>query len=122
MAVTQIDNFLDGIQEPWMRQTFVDRLDNARLIVDDSSFGNVEGANQSLSLFMALSSEERTREISRLRILNQVDQWASDMNVSTSDINSIITSLRAIRDAKIEAAQTSEPEDTPENTEPIEGE
>lgn len=109
MALTYIDSFLDTIPEEWMRATFVDRLDNARLIVDDGSFGDVEGANTALSLFMGLSTQERNNEISRLRILNTVDQWAKNSSTTIADINSIVTSLRQIRDAK-QAAENTQPE------------
>ncbi len=123
MALTYIDNFLDSIPEEWMRTTFVDRLDSARLLVDDGSFGDMEGANTALGLFMGLSTEERIAEINRLRLLNTVDQWASSPEVTVADINSIVTSLRTIRDAKQTAEQTPETPTDNENTEtPTDGE
>lgn len=123
MALTYIDNFLDSIPEEWMRTTFVDRLDSARLLVDDGSFGDMEGANTALGLFMGLSTEERIAEINRLRLLNTVDQWASSPEVTVADINSIVTSLRTIRDAKQTAGQTPETPTDNENIEtPTDGE
>ena len=113
MALTSIDTFLDNLSDDWMRTTFVDRLDNARMVVDDATFGDVEGANAAFSSFMALTLQERITEISRLRTLNMVDQWANSPSSSIADINSIITSLRSIRDAKqaaADAAATPEPE------------
>jgi hypothetical protein len=123
MALTYIDNFLDSIPEEWMRNTFVDRLDSARLLVDDGSFGDMEGANTALGLFMGLSTEERIAEINRLRLLNTVDQWANSSEATVTDINSIITSLRTIRDAKQAEEQTPEtPTDNEDTETPTDGE
>ena len=109
MALTSIDSFLDELGEDWMRTTFVERLENARLLVDDEQFGSMEGMSDLLSSFMRLSADARRLEVVRLRVVNTCDSWASDPATTVADINSVITSLRAIRDAKL--APEPEPED-----------
>ena len=122
MAVNIIDQFIDGLSEDWMRSVFVDRLENARLLIDDETFGNKEGANNAVASFLQLSTEQRLAEIERLRVRNVATQWAK---TATKDaINSLVTALRAIRDATSE--DNNEPEnstsDEPENPTEDEGE
>ena len=116
MPITKIDNYLDTMPDPWMRSTFVDRLENARLLVDDESYGDPETANEAFTEFMKLgSAAERMEEISRLRIINTVDEWAKRAETSVADINAVITSLRNIRDEKTKPEPDPQPE--PEVTE-----
>lgn len=74
MAVSIIDQFIDGLSEDWMRSVFVDRLENARLLVDDETFGDTEGANSAVASFLQLSTAERLAEIERLRVRNIATQ------------------------------------------------
>lgn len=106
MAVSIIDQFIDGLSEDWMRSVFVDRLENARLLVDDETFGNAAGANDALASFLQLTTEQRLAEIERLRVRNIATQWAK---TATKDaINSLVTALRTIRDAIPEEGTTGE--------------
>ena len=107
MAASIIDQFVDGLSEDWMRSVFVDRLENARLLVDDDTFGDKTGANNAVAAFLQFTTEQRLAEIERLRIRNIATQWAK--TASKDAINSLVTALRAIRDAV--------PEDTPEEGE-----
>lgn len=105
MAKT-IDQFIDGLSEDWMRSVFVDRLENARLLVDDDTFGDKVGANDAVAAFLQLSTSERLAEVERLRIRNIVTQWAK---TATKDaINSLVTILRTIRDIDPEIGVTGE--------------
>ena len=54
MAASIIDQFIDGLSEDWMRSVFIDRLENARLLVDDDTFGDKTGANdlQKLNVYV----------------------------------------------------------------------
>jgi hypothetical protein len=70
MAVTSIDRFIDSLTEDWMRSIFIDRLENARLLLDDETFGDSEGANIALGNFLQLSTPQRAAEIERLRVRN----------------------------------------------------
>lgn len=111
MPITKIDTYLDTMTDDWMRNTFVDRLENARMLVDDESYGDPEKSNEAFTEFMKLgTAAERAEEVSRLRIVNTVDSWARRKETSIADINTVITSLRAIRDEK----QQPEPEPEPE--------
>lgn len=74
MAANTIDLFVDTLPEDWMQSVFVDRLENARLLVDDETFGDAEGANSAVASFLQLSSNERLAEIERLRIRNTATQ------------------------------------------------
>lgn len=110
MAASIIDQFIDGLSEDWMRSVFVDRLENARLLVDDETFGDKEGANNAVAVFLQLSTEQRLAEIERLRVRNIVTQWA---RTATKDaINSLLTILRDIRDNM--PAPSEEPTTEPE--------
>lgn len=112
MAVSIIDQFIDGLSEDWMRSVFVDRLENARLLVDDETFGDKEGANNAVASFLQLSTEQRLAEIERLRVRNIATQWAK---TATKDaINSLVTVLRTIRDAVPEEGTTGETGETGE--------
>ena len=120
MAASLIDQFIDGLSEDWMRSVFVDRLENARLLVDDETFGDKEGANNAVASFLQLSTEQRLAEIERLRVRNIATQWAK---TATKDaINSLVTALRAIRDAIPEESGSEGGEDSGENTTPTEPE
>lgn len=120
MAVSLIDQFIDSLSEDWMRSVFVDRLENARLLVDDETFGDKEGANNAVASFLQLSTEQRLAEIERLRVRNIATQWAK---TATKDaINSLVTALRAIRDAIPEESGSEGGEDSGENTTPTEPE
>ena len=89
-----------------MRSVFIDRLENARLLVDDETFGDAAGANDALASFLQLSTEQRLAEIERLRVRNIATQWAK---TATKDaINSLVTALRTIRDAIPEEGTTGE--------------
>lgn len=106
MAASIIDQFIDGLPEDWMRSVFVDRLENARLLVDDETFGDAVGANNALASFLQLTTEQRLAEIERLRVRNIVTQWAK---TATKDaINSLLTVLRTIRDNVPEEGTTGE--------------
>ena len=106
MAASIIDQFIDGLSEDWMRSVFVDRLENARLLVDDETFGDAAGANNALASFLQLTTEQRLAEIERLRVRNIVTQWAK---TATKDaINSLLTVLRTIRDNVPEEGTTGE--------------
>ena len=96
MAVSIIDQFIDGLSEDWMKSVFVDRLDNARLLIDDETFGDTESANNAVASFLQLSVAQRLAEIERLRVRNVETQWAKTSDVNS--INSLITILRTIRD------------------------
>lgn len=110
MAASIIDQFIDGLSEDWMRSVFVDRLENARLLVDDETFGDKEGANNAVAAFLQLSTEQRLAEIERLRVRNIATQWAK---TATKDaINSLVTVLRDIRDNM--PAPSEEPTTEPE--------
>lgn len=110
MAVSIIDQFVDGLSEDWMRSVFIDRLENARLLVDDETFGDKEGANNAVASFLQLSTEQRLTEIERLRVRNITTQWAK---TATKDaINSLVTALRTIRDAIPEEGTTGETGET----------
>lgn len=112
MAVSIIDQFIDGLSEDWMRSVFVDRLENARLLVDDETFGDKEGANNAVASFLQLSTEQRLAEIERLRVRNIATQWAK---TATKDaINSLVTVLRTIRDTIPEEGTTGETGETGE--------
>lgn len=69
-----IDQFIDSLSEDWMRSVFVDRLENARLLIDDSAFGDSEGINNVVANFLQLSTERRLAEIERLRVRNVATQ------------------------------------------------
>ena len=97
MAVSTIDQFIDGLSEDWMKSVFVDRLENARLLVDDETFGDKAGANNAVADFLKLTTQQRLSEIERLRIRNIAIQWAK--TAPKEAINSLVTALRAIRDA-----------------------
>ena len=107
MAASIIDQFIDGLSEDWMRSVFVDRLENARLLVDDDTFGDKTGANNAVAAFLQLTTEQRLAEIERLRVRNIATQWAK--TASKGAINSLVTALRVIRDTV--------PADTPEEGE-----
>ena len=112
MAVKTIDQFIDGLSEDWMRSVFVDRLENARLLIDDETFGDKAGANDAVAAFLQFSTEQRLAEIERLRVRNVATQWA---RTATKDaINSLVTVLRAIRDAIPEQGTTGETGETGE--------
>ena len=96
MAVNIIDQFIDNLSEDWMKSVFVDRLDNARLLIDDETFGDTESANNAVASFLQLSVAQRLAEIERLRVRNVATQWAKTSDVNS--INSLITILRTIRD------------------------
>lgn len=115
MAVSVIDQFIDGLPEDWMRSVFVDRLENARLLVDDETFGDATGANDALASFLQLTTEQRLAEIERLRVRNIATQWAK---TATKDaINSLVTALRTIRDTIPEEGTTGETGETGESGE-----
>lgn len=120
MAVSIIDKFIDALPEDWMCSVFVDRLENARLLVDDETFGDKEGANNAVAAFLQLSTEERLAEVERLRVRNIATQWAK--TATLSDINSLITALRAIRDAVPAEPETPTEPKTPTEPEASEGE
>ena len=112
MAASIIDQFIDGLSEDWMRSVFVDRLENARLLVDDETFGDKEGANNAVASFLQLSTEQRLAEIERLRVRNIATQWA---RTATKDaINSLVTVLRDIRDNMPTPSEEPTPEPEPE--------
>jgi hypothetical protein len=74
MAVSTIDQFIDGLSEDWMKSVFIDRLENARLLVDDETFGDKANANNALANFLQLTTDQRLAEIERLRVRNTVTQ------------------------------------------------
>ena len=111
MTIARLDSFLDGLQEEWMKSTFVERLESTRQLVDDQSMGSMEGANDILAAFIQLDATARNQEIQRARIRNTVTTWANRSDVDTSAINSIITALRAIRDAKNAVPEEPEQEE-----------
>lgn len=116
MAANIIDQFIDGLSEDWMRSVFVDRLENARLLVDDETFGDTEGANNAVASFLQLSTAERLAEIERLRVRNIATQWAKTATVAA--INSLVTALRDIRDNRTpEEGTTGEAGETGETGE-----
>lgn len=115
MAVSIIDQFLDSLPEDWMRNVFVERLENARLLLDDETFGDKEGANEVLVRFLQLAENERLTEIERLRIRNQVEAWAWKQTTSDADLVALITMLRDIRSKKQQPDPEPEPEPEPEN-------
>ena len=106
MAANLIDQFVDSLSEDWMRSVFVDRLENARLLIDDETFGNTQGANDAVASFLQLSNVQRLAEIERLRVRNIVVQWAKTADLNA--INSLITILRTIRDNPSETGNTGE--------------
>ena len=115
MAVSGMDAFIDSLTEDWLKNVFVDRLDNARLLVDDEQFGDKDGAATVLSSFMKLDAEGRTKEMERLRVRNQVVDWAKNEATLLSDVTAMIVTLRNIRDArKVEPEPEPEPEENSE--------
>lgn len=110
MPIKTIDEYLDTIPEEWKRTAFVDRLENARMLVDDPEFASTEEVSKSLTTFLSLTGQERTTEVERLRVLNVAGIWAKKATTSVADINSVITSLRQIREAKKAPEVEPEPE------------
>lgn len=94
MAINSIDQFIDTLPEDWMSSVFVDRLENARLLIDDNTFGSTDGVGDAVAEFLQLSTEERLAEIERLRIRNITVQWAK--TADTSAINSLIKTLHSM--------------------------
>ena len=100
MAITRIDTFLESLPEQWMRDTFIERLDNSRLLIDEETFGDSTAATDVLTRFLQLESDARNTEILRIRMLNTVCRWAK--TASEEDINSIISALRREKDSRLE--------------------
>jgi hypothetical protein len=118
MAVSTIDQFIDGLSEDWMKSVFIDRLENARLLVDDETFGDKTNANNALANFLQLTTDQRLAEIERLRVRNTVTQWAK--KATAGDINSLITVLRTIRDTAGQNQPTEPEPETPVETGEVE--
>lgn len=94
MAINSIDQFIDSLPEDWMSSVFVDRLENARLLVDDNTFGDTSGISDAVADFMQLSTKERLAEIERLRIRNMTIQWARTADIAA--INALIKALHSM--------------------------
>ena len=113
MPISKIDALMKAMQEDYMRNVFADRLESARLAVDDPTFGDSAETAEALGAFMSLTPQERIYELNRVRILGTVLNWTNNEEVTVADINSIITALRSERDKK-QATPDPEPDPEPE--------
>lgn len=111
MAITAIDNLLEGMEQDYQRTAFADRLDSTRMAVDDPAFGQASDTAEAVRAFLALDTQQRELEVARVRIAATVINWANDATTTIADINSIITVLRAERERK---SVQPDPEPEPE--------
>ena len=125
MALSRIDALMESLSEDYLRNMFADRLESTRLAVDDEQFGSVENAADAVRAFLALTPEQRSVEMERVKIVAAVINWANDASIE--DINSLISILRREKDSRTEETEPETPEmpempdtseqETPEQTE-----
>lgn len=83
-----IETYIDSLGEDWQKNGFVDRLDSVKSIIANE--GYPEGAEEAIEAFLALDPATRDNVIRRLRVRNQVLEWAK-----TADDDQAIRDLAA---------------------------
>ena len=69
-----IKDYMDSIDEPWKRMSYVDRLESVRVAIN--SEGYPEGIADTISIFSEMAAADQSKVIELLRIRNQVLEWA----------------------------------------------
>jgi hypothetical protein len=71
-----IETYIDSLGENWQKNGFVDRLDSVKSIIANE--GYPQGAEEAIEAFLALDPATRDAVIRRLRVRNQVLEWAAE--------------------------------------------
>lgn len=71
-----IETYIDSLGENWQKNGFVDRLDSVKSIIANE--GYPQGAEEAIEAFLALDPAIRDAVIRRLRVRNQVLEWAAE--------------------------------------------
>lgn len=101
-----IEAYLDTVQDSYQRINFVDRLDSIRSLVSNEGFP--EGTEEAIEAFLDISASDRPVAIQRLRIRNQVLDWANGVN-DVDAILGLITDLQNVADNKSGSTDPTEP-------------